>query len=75
MPEHGAECKCWGDRHGGFGVECMRVQVPSPPIAKLQAKLLYWLKAFGIQPLRLTPVAEKLCDRLLKLPVSSWQQY
>ncbi|MEO9125618.1 MAG: hypothetical protein ABI262_13175 [Microcoleus sp.] len=43
MPEHSAECKCRGDHDGSFGIECSRVQVPYPPIAEIEALLLYRL--------------------------------
>jgi hypothetical protein len=45
------------------------MQVPGPPIAEIEAKLLYWLTPIRFKPLRLTGLTQKLRDRLLTLPV------
>jgi hypothetical protein len=45
------------------------MQVPGPPIAEIEAKLLYWLTPESFKPLRLTGLTQKLRDRLLTLPV------
>jgi hypothetical protein len=44
-------------------------QVPSPPIAEIEAQLLYWLTPESFKPLRLTSQLKKLRDRILTLPV------
>jgi hypothetical protein len=45
------------------------MQVPGPPIAEIEAKLLYWLTPESFKPLRLTGLTQKLRARLLTLPV------
>ncbi len=45
------------------------MQVPGPPIEEIEAKLLYWLTPESFKPLRLTPGAQKLRDRLLTYSV------
>jgi hypothetical protein len=40
------------------------MQVPGPPIAEIEAKLLYWLTPESFKPLRLTGLTQKLRDPL-----------
>lgn len=44
------------------------MQVPGPPIAEIEAKLLCWLTPESFKPLRLTTGEKKLRDRILTLP-------
>lgn len=44
------------------------MQVPGPPVAEIEAKLLCWLTPESFKPLRLTTEEKKLRDRILTLP-------